>query len=158
MVQGFCLGAGLSTALYADLCVAAESAVFGVPAARLGLAYNFKSTKRLVELIGPARTREMLFTARRYSASEALAMGLITHLTSHNQLEIETRRLADSIVENAPLSVRAAKVMVRETLKGESARDAGLCERVEADCLQSQDHAEGRRAFMEKRRPEFSGM
>jgi enoyl-CoA hydratase len=78
MVQGYCLGAGLSTALQADLCVAADTAVFGVPAARLGLAYHFSSTKRLVELIGPARTKEMLFTARRYSASEALAMGLIT--------------------------------------------------------------------------------
>lgn len=157
MVQGYCLGAGLSTALQADLCVAADDAIFGVPAARLGLAYSFKNTARLVELIGPARTREMLFTARRYSAQEALAIGLVTHLTAHEQLEADTRRLAQSIVENAPLSVRAAKMMVPEALKAEPARDVALCERVEAQCRRSDDHAEGRRAFMEKRRPRFSG-
>jgi enoyl-CoA hydratase/carnithine racemase len=158
MVQGFCLGAGLSTALQADLCVAADDAVFGVPAARLGLAYGFNSTKRLVELIGPARTREMLFTARRYSASEALAMGLITHVTPHSKLEDEARTIAESIVGNAPLSVRAAKAMVKEALKAGSDQNAALCDHVAADCLKSQDHAEGRKAFMEKRRPQFVGM
>jgi enoyl-CoA hydratase len=157
MVQGFCLGAGLSTALHADLCVAADSAVFGIPAARLGLAYAFSNTQRLVELIGPARTREMLFTARRYNASEALAMGLITHVTPHDQLEAETRELADIIAGNAPLSVRAAKAMVKEALKAGADQDAALCERLTAVCLNSQDHAEGRTAFMEKRQPRFVG-
>lgn len=158
MVQGYCLGAGLSTALQADLCVAADNAVFGIPAARLGLAYNFQGTKRLVELIGPARTKEMLFTARRYSASEALAMGLVTQVTPHSQLESDVKKLADSIVENAPLSVRAAKAMVKEGLKARTDQDVALCERIAADCLKSEDHAEGRKAFMEKRQPRFVGM
>jgi enoyl-CoA hydratase/carnithine racemase len=157
MVQGFCLGAGLSTALQADLCVAADNAVFGIPAARLGLAYSFKSTRRLVELIGPARTREMLFTARRYSANEALSMGLIAHAVPHSQLEDEARKLAEAIIENAPLSVRAAKAMVNEALKARSDQDIALCDRVAADCLKSLDHAEGRKAFMEKRQPRFVG-
>jgi enoyl-CoA hydratase len=156
MVQGYCLGAGLSTALQADLRVAADNAVFGIPAARLGLAYAFHNTKRLVEVIGPARTSEMLFTARRYTASEALAMGLVTRIVPHSQLEDEVRTLAESIITNAPLSVRAAKLMVKEALK--ALPDRRFCAQVEAECHSSQDHAEGRRAFMEKREPRFVGM
>jgi enoyl-CoA hydratase/carnithine racemase len=157
MVQGYCLGAGLSTALNADFCVAAADAVFGVPVARLGLAYSFDNTRRLVELIGPARTKEMLFTARRYSASDALSMGLIAHIAARHALEAEVRKLADSIVENAPLSVRAAKVMVAEALKASVDQDTALCAQVTTDCLKSEDHAEGRKAFMEKRQPKFVG-
>jgi enoyl-CoA hydratase len=157
MVQGFCLGAGLSTALQADFCVAAENAVFGIPAARLGLAYHFNGTRRLIDLIGPTRTKEMLFTARRYSATEALAIGLIAAVVPHGQLEQAARDLAASIVGNAPLSVRAAKVMVREALKDEGTRDMALCARSVADCLNSGDHKEGRTAFKEKRPPKFVG-
>jgi enoyl-CoA hydratase/carnithine racemase len=157
MVQGFCLGGGLSTVLQADLCVAADNAVFGIPAARLGLAYHFRGTRRLVELVGPMRTKEILFTARRYSAAEALAIGLITQVVPHDQLEDTTRALAASIVGNAPLSVRAAKTMVKEIMKDADARDAALCDRAVAECLNSRDHREGRQAFMEKRQPQFTG-
>jgi enoyl-CoA hydratase len=156
-VQGYCLGAGLSLALQADFCVAADNAVFGVPAARLGLAYSFVSTQRLVALIGPARTREMLYTARRFTASEALDYGLVLQVVPHAQLDDAARALAAAIAINAPLSVQAAKIMVKEALKGSGAADQTLCDAATATCLRSHDHAEGRKAFMEKRDPHFIG-
>jgi enoyl-CoA hydratase len=157
MIQGYCLGAGLSTALLADLRIAADNAVFGIPAARLGLAYGYDNTRRLVGLIGPARAKEMLFTAKRYSASDAALMGLITEVVPHLQLEDSARKIAAAIAANAPLSVRAAKLMVQHSLAGSDHGDPALWRRIESECLQSQDHTEGRRAFSEKREPRFVG-
>jgi enoyl-CoA hydratase len=157
MIRGYCLGGGIQTALYADMRIAADDAQFGIPAARLGIAYNYRGLQRLVDLIGPAWAKDMLFTARRLSASEALAAGLVNRVVSGDNLERVVRDTAAMIVENAPLSVSAAKTMINEAAKDAARRDVALCESLVEQCLASEDYIEGRRAFMEKRVPAFMG-
>lgn len=157
MIQGACLGAGLGTALKADMRVSAADAQFGIPAGRLGLVYNYPGLKRVVETIGPARTMEMVFTARRYSADEALRIGLVHEVTSHEMLETRVRELAATIARNAPLSVRAGKLMIREMMKDPGDRNLDLCASLVKEAFASEDYREGRTAFMEKREPQFKG-
>ena len=156
-IQGYCLGAGLSLALNADIRIAADKALFGIPAARLGLAYGFRQTKQLVELVGPACAKAILFTGRQYSAAEALGFGLVTEVVAHNQLDQATRSLASLIAGNAPLTLLAAKIMVNEAVKDLSQRDELACEKITEICRSSYDRIEGRAAFLEKRRPSFIG-
>jgi len=157
MIRGFCLGAGLGTALKADLRIADEGAQFGIPAARLGLVYNYPGVKRVVDLIGPSRTMEMIFTARRLTAREALSFGLINEVVASADLESRVRALATLIAENAPISVRAGKIMVKEAMKDATMRDVALCQSLVREGFASEDYEEGRTAFMEKRRPAFKG-
>lgn len=157
MIRGYCIGGGLSVAAQADIRIASSSARFAIPAARLGLGYGFGGMKTLVGLIGPAWTKEMMFTARRFDAGAALRMGLVNSVYGDGELEAAVRECVDAIAANAPLTVRAAKAAVGEALKDPADRDlAGLEARIRA-CFDSEDYAEGRRAFMEKRRPEFRG-
>lgn len=157
MIRGYCLGGGLATALQADLRICSDDAQFGVPAARLGNAYNWTYTRQLVEAIGPARAKEMLITARRYSAAEALQIGLVHQVVPPADLEATVRGVAQTIAENSPLSVRAAKFIVGEAAKDESKRDVERVHAVREMCLRSADYKEGRRAFMEKRKPNWTG-
>lgn len=157
MIQGACLGAGLGTALKADLRVASADAQFGIPAARLGLVYNYAGLKRVVETIGPARAMELVFTARRYSAEEALNMGLVHEVTSAGLLETRVRELAAMIARNAPLSVRGGKLMIKEMMKDPADRNLALCASLVKEAFASEDYREGRTAFMEKREPQFKG-
>lgn len=157
MIRGYCLGGGVATALQADIRIAADNAQFGIPAARLGNAYNYGYTRKLVEIVGPARAKEILITARRYTAADALQMGLVHQVVSGSELESTVSAVAASIVENAPLSVHAAKLMVDEAAKDESVRDLAAIEAIRKTCLKSADFAEGRRAFNEKRKPNWTG-
>ncbi|HXF54349.1 MAG TPA: enoyl-CoA hydratase [Hyphomicrobiaceae bacterium] len=157
MIQGFCLGGGLRTALNADIRIASHDAQFGVPAGRLGIAYDFDSVRKLVEAVGQSRAKEILLTARRYGAEEALRMGLVNQVVPRAELESTVRRTALTIAENAPLSARAAKVVVAEIAKDPQERDLGRCAEAIEACFASQDYAEGRRAFMAKRKPVFTG-
>jgi enoyl-CoA hydratase len=157
MIRGFCLGGGVATALQADLRIAADDAQFGVPAARLGNAYNWDYTRKLVEIVGPARAKEILLTAKRYSAAEALQMSLVHQVVPGTELEATVRALAASIADNAPLSLRAAKVMVDEAARDAGERDMAAVEAMRKLCLNSDDFREGRRAFMEKRKPVWTG-
>ena len=157
MIHGFCLGGGLATAMRADLRIASEDAVFGIPAARLGLGYGFGGVKGLVDLVGPAFAAEILLSARRFSANEALDMGLLNRVVPNDELEKTVRELALQIASNAPLTVRAAKAAIREAMKDREKRDLERVERLVRDCFESEDYVEGRRAFMEKRTPEFRG-
>ena len=157
MIRGYCIGGGLSVALQADIRIASADARFAIPAARLGLGYGFGGMKTLVGLVGPAWAKEIMFTARRIGAGEALRMGLVNSVVGGGELETVVRDCAGSIAANAPLTVRAAKAAIGEALKDPADRDlAGLEARIRA-CFDSEDYAEGRRAFMEKRRPEFRG-
>jgi len=157
MIRGFCMGGGLGTALQADLRIATSDSVFGVPAARLGLGYPYRNMKRIVDLIGPSRTKEVFFTANRYSAAEALSIGLINKVVEPDELEDAVAELAATIAENAPLTVKMAKIIIGESVKPESQRDLDACQAAVDMCMNSEDYKEGRTAFMEKRKPEFKG-
>jgi enoyl-CoA hydratase len=157
MIRGFCLGGGLAVALSCDLRICADDARFGIPAARLGLGYGFDGVRRLVDIVGPACTNEILFTARQFDAQEALRMGLVNRVVGVAELEDTARNYARMIGENAPLTVRASKMAVREALKDPARRKLEELEAAVAACFESADYAEGRRAFMEKRKPNFRG-
>ena len=157
MIRGYCIGGGLATAIACDIRIAAEGSRFGVPAAKLGLGYAYDGIKKLIDLVGPAYAREIFYTARQFSAEEAFGMGLINRLVPDGELESYVKNYCDTIAANAPLTIRSAKVAVREALKPESERDLDLCKRLVAECFASEDYTEGRTAFMEKRRPVFKG-
>jgi enoyl-CoA hydratase len=157
MIRGFCMGGGLLTALQADVRIASDDSQFGVPAARLGLGYGVSGVTALMNLIGPARTAEILFSARRFPAAEALQMGLVNRVVPAGSLREAVLSLADSIASNAPLTVAAAKAAIREIGRPDGRRDlAGVQAMVEA-CFRSADYLEGQRAFAEKRPPVFTG-
>jgi len=157
MIRGYCIGGGVGTALACDLRIAAEGSKFGIPAAKLGLGYAYDGIKKLVDLVGPALAREIFYTARQFTAEEALGMGLVNRVVPADTLESYVADYCAMIAANAPLTVRAAKVAIREALKDENARDLALCKRLVDDCFASADYAEGRTAFMEKRKPAFTG-
>jgi enoyl-CoA hydratase len=157
MIRGYCIGGGLLTALQADIRIATEGSQFGVPAARLGLGYGFGGVTALTALVGPAVTAEILFSARRYDAAEALRVGLVNRVVPDDRLEAEVMSLAATITQNAPLTVAAAKVAIRTAGQPADRQDlARVGEMVEA-CFQSDDYREGQRAFAEKRPPRFAG-
>lgn len=157
MIRGYCVGAGVALALNCDLRMAADDARFAVPAAKLGLGYEFEGVRRLVQVVGPAFAQEIFFTARQFSAAEALAMGLVNRVVPADGLEDFVRDHAAMIAGNAPLTVASIKTLVAQALKDEADRDPALCREVVARCFASADYVEGRRAFMEKRKPVFRG-
>ena len=157
MVQGYCMGGGLLTALRADLRIASEDSQFGVPAVRLGLGYGYDGVKALVDLVGVAYTREILLTGDRFSAQDAWRMGLVNRVVPASELESTVRGLARTIADNAPLTIRAIRVAIEEAAKDAAQQDLARVERLVADCFASEDYIEGRRAFLEKRRPRFVG-
>ena len=157
MIRGFCLGGGLLTALRADIRIASDDSQFGVPAARLGLGYGFDGVTALMSLIGPARTAEVLFSARRFSAAEALRMGLVNQVVPADALRGTVRDLAEAITRNAPLTIAAAKAAIREAARPAERRDLARIEAMVEACFHSADYLEGQRAFTEKRPPAFTG-
>ena len=157
MIRGFCIGGGLLTALQADIRIASDDSEFGVPAARLGLGYGFGGVTTLMHLVGPAWTAEILFSARRFAAAEALQMGLVNRVVPAASLRDEVMRLADGIARNAPLTIAASKAAIREASRSPGRRDVARVEAMIEACFQSQDYLEGQRAFAEKRPPAFTG-
>jgi enoyl-CoA hydratase len=157
MIRGYCLGAGINIATACDLRIAADDARFGIPAAKVGLGYRASATKNLVDTVGAPNAREMLISARQFSAAEALHMGLVHRVVAATELEKEAREYCEAISANAPLTMRTAKRMIREILKPPLEFDAAVCKAWVRECFDSQDYAEGRKAFMEKRKPAFTG-
>ena len=157
MVRGFCIGGGMAIALSADRRSTADDGQFGVPAAKLGLGYGYGGIKELMNIVGPSFAKEIFFTGGRFSASDAETMGLVNRVVPVDDLESSVTTLAKTIAGNAPMTVKAAKAAVNEGTKNPDERDlASVAEMVEA-CFNSDDYKEGRRAFMEKRKPEFQG-
>ncbi len=157
MIRGWCLGGGLAIALRCDMRICTEDAVFSVPAARLGIGYAAESLGQLIELCGPSVAKEILFTARKYSAYEAHRIGLVNHVVQAGMLEAFVKQYTDTIAENAPLSIVAAKHVINEYVKDATVRNQALADKAVADCFASADYVEGRRAFMEKRKPVWTG-
>lgn len=157
MIHGFCLGGGLGLALACDLRAADEAATFAIPAAKLGIGYNPRWIDPILRAVSPATAKLILFTGRRFTAPEALAMGLVSTLARTDDLEVAARGLAAEIAANAPLSVRASKAMVDELAARPGTADLAKLDHFITACFESQDYAEGRRAFLEKRKPIFKG-
>lgn len=157
MIQGYCIGGGLATALQADLRVCGHDSQFGIPAARLGLGYAFGGIKKLTHIVGPTMAAEIMLTARKFTATEAQAMGLVNRVVPADEVLNAAKDLADTIAANAPLTVRAAKMAVKETFKDPDRQDSERIDALVEACFRSDDYEEGRTAFMEKRPPVFQG-
>ena len=157
MINGYCIGGGVAVALNCDIRIASENSKFAVPAAKLGLGYEYEGVRKLVDVVGPSFAQEIFFTARQFSAQEALSMGLINRMVSADALETYIQQYAETISANAPMTVASIKTIVGEIVKDESIRDIALCEKVVAACFNSADFKEGRTAFMAKRKPVFKG-
>lgn len=155
LIHGFCVGGGLAVALSCDLRYADSSSRFAIPAARLGLGYGVHGTNRLVATVGHAAAREIMFSARRYDAGEALAMGLVNRVLPDADLDAYVQRTALDLAANAPLTIAASKQMINaiSVAKGDFFEAEAAIEH----CMKSEDYVEGRRAFMEKRAPQFKG-
>ena len=157
MIRGYCLGGGVNLAIACDLRIASDNARFSVPAAKLGLGYGYSGLKRLVDLVGPAFAKEIFFTARQFSVTEAREMGLVNRVVPDGELEAYVKNYADAIAANAPLTVNSIKYIVGEVVKEESKRNLERASELVAQCFASRDYVEGRTAFMEKRKPVFTG-
>jgi enoyl-CoA hydratase/carnithine racemase len=157
MIRGYCLGGGLAIAMQADLRIASSDSQFGIPAARLGIAYGFEGLRRLVSLVGPAHARMILYTGDRMDANEAYRIGLVNRVVPAEDLESNVFGLAERIAANAPLSVTASKIAIDQVLLDPNDRDLEKLRRATAACFDSEDYREGRAAFMEKRKPQFTG-
>jgi enoyl-CoA hydratase len=157
MIRGYCIGGGMGLATCCDLRICTEGSKFAVPAAKLGLGYGYSGLKRLVDVVGPSFAMEIFYTARQFSAAEALAMGLVNRIMPDAELESYVKDYADTIADNAPLTIKAVKATISEMMKDESRRDLKrVADAVDA-CFKSRDYEEGRKAFMEKRKPVFTG-
>jgi enoyl-CoA hydratase/carnithine racemase len=156
-IRGVCIGGGLGFAAACDLRVCSEDAVFRMPAARLGLGYSPTGVRRFMNVIGAANTSDIFFTARKFDAQEALRMGFVSRVVPAAQLEQAVAETCELIAENAPLTVAAAKFAVQQALKDPAERDMAKAVHLVKACFASADHQEGRKAFMEKRKPSFTG-
>ena len=155
LIHGFCVGGGLAVALSCDLRYAGQSSRFAIPAARLGLGYGVQGTNRLVATVGHAAAREIMFSARRYDAAEALAMGLVNRVLPDEELDAPVHKAALELAANAPLTLAASKQVINSLTAASG--DHAAAEAAVSRCMKSEDYAEGRRAFMEKRPPVFKG-
>ena len=157
MIHGYCIGGGLGIAIGCDMRIASEGSKFGVPATRLGLGYAALGIKKLMDLVGPSFAKEIFITARHFSAAEAQGMGLVNRVLPEADLEAYVRGYCDTIADNAPLTIKAVKVAVEEMSRASTDVDHERCDVAVKACFASADYIEGRRAFMEKRRPIFQG-
>ncbi len=157
-IQGFCLGGGLGIALQADIRIAAEGSMFGIPAAKLGIAYGFDMVRRLTALVGPAHASALLFTGERIDALEAARIGLVNKVVPAAALEQTAAAMARRIAANAPLSITGMKLILEQAARDPGDRDMDAVAQAVATCFDSADYTEGRTAFMEKRKPVFRGV
>jgi enoyl-CoA hydratase/carnithine racemase len=155
MIRGYCIGGGVGLAACCDLRIASDNSRFAVPAAKLG--YGFNGLKRLIDIVGPAFAKEIFFTARQFDAEEARMMGFVNRIVPETELENYVKSYAETIAANAPLTVKAAKYVANEVMREESKRNLARCAEMVEQCFASNDYTEGRRAFMEKRKPAFTG-
>lgn len=157
MIYGYCLGGGMGMALNADLRFASPDAQFSVPAALRGVAYAPDGLKQLVDVVGPSVAKDIMFSARRLPAEEALRVGLINRIVEADQLEADTIAYAETLARNAPLSIRASKYFINQVLLEKADQNTARMEAMQREAEKSDDFKEATRSFMEKRRPVFVG-
>jgi enoyl-CoA hydratase/carnithine racemase len=157
MIHGFCIGGGVAIALTADMRYGADDTRMGIPAARLGLGYSMAGIENLAQLVGYSRAKEIFFTTKRFRAEEALRMGLLNAVFPKAELEAEVVKIAEMIADNAPLTIKAAKLAVRELQRPPDKRNHQRVSDAIQACYDSEDYKEGVAAFLEKRRAKFEG-
>ena len=156
MIRGYCIGGGAGIAVSSDIRIAADDARFAVPAAKLGLGYRFDGIKRLADIVGASFAAEIFFTARQFSAQEALAMGLVNRVVPAVELESYTLRYAETIAENAPLTIASVKRALIEYGKDPgAARSRARASRWSRPATRARTTRKARPAFTEKRKPQF---
>ncbi|MBX9461659.1 MAG: enoyl-CoA hydratase/isomerase family protein [Aquamicrobium sp.] len=155
-IRGICFGGGFGMAAACDLRIASTTALFSVPAARLGLAYPVDAMADIVQALGSQLAKYLTFSAARLDAQAALDAGFLLEIVEPGGLDLRATELAATIAANAPLSVKASKASIRATLTG-SAADAAVASKLGDETFESADYAEGRLAFREKRRALFQG-
>jgi enoyl-CoA hydratase len=156
-IRGFCLGGGMQVAMLTDIRIAAQDSQFGIPAAKLGIAYGYEGLRHLVSLVGPSWARLIMYTGMKIDSAEALRIGLVDRVVPNEELRGVTMEIACTISSNAPLAIQAAKMTIAQVLKDPAERDMEAIKKISAACLDSEDFREGRQAFMEKRKPQFKG-
>jgi enoyl-CoA hydratase len=157
LIRGYCIGGGLATALAADVRFATPDSRFGIPAARLGLGYDYPGIAKLARVVGPSAARDILFSARFMDAEEALRIGLINFIVKRSEIDAAVQAYADKIAANASLTLRAAKAAVDAFERGSRETDVAAVQAQVDACFDSEDYKEGRLAFREKRPPQFIG-
>ena len=156
-IRGYCIGGGVNVAISCDIRVAASNSVFSIPASRLGLGYRFSAMRNLTNLVGPGHAKDIFFTGRRLDAAEAMRIGLINRVAEPEGLEALLAEYTGSISTGAPLTIKAGKRIIQEVLALGEDFDRDMCRQLILDCFESEDYTEGRKAFMEKRKPAFKG-
>jgi len=158
MIPGYCMGGGVALACAADFRICTESSIFAIPAARLGIAYRPNFSRWVADVVGPSTAKEILMTARRYDAEEMLRLGLVNRVVRDAELEAYVTDYAANIAQNAPLSVKANKLIINEVAQHPGGWNENYCLDLMKSCSNSEDYKEGTRAFMEKRIPAFKGV
>ena len=156
-IRGYCIGGGVNVAISCDIRIASSTSVYAIPASRLGLGYRFSAMRNLTNLIGPGYAKDIFFTGRRLQSDEALRIGLVNRVAEPQALEGLLAEYTAAICSGAPLTIKAGKRIIREVLALDADFDQELCRGLILECFESEDYAEGRRAFMEKRKPVFKG-
>jgi enoyl-CoA hydratase/carnithine racemase len=157
LIHGFCMGGAMAVAMACDLRFSSDTGRFAIPAARLGIVYGLHSVKRLVSLVGPSAAKDILFSARTFDAAEALRIGFVDRVLPPAELAPFAYGYLGRVVDNAPLSVQGAKLIIESIVEDGGERRHAAIDALQAAAFESEDYREGTRAFLEKRRPRFRG-
>ena len=155
LIDGYCIGGGLATALSCDIRLASKKSTFAIPAAKLGLAYDYLGIKKLRDIVGPSRAKYIFFTARQFTSDEAMQMGIIEQIFNDSDFDEHTLKVLNAISDNAPLTIASAKLAI--DADPQDSKMIQRCREFEQVCFSSKDYEEGRLAFSEKRKPFFKG-